>query len=64
MSSSYASQIPPATIFDPAKRKFFEEFYAVSDTPDAHEEYAGMFTEDARFILGSKKARGSEGMVF
>ena len=62
MSSQYTSQIPPSTIFDPAKRQFFEEFFAISDTPDAHEKYAGMFTEDATFILGSKEAKGSEGM--
>ena len=62
MSSQYTSQLPPSIPFDPAIQKFFEDFYAISDAPDAHEKYAGMFTNDATFVLGSKKAAGRDGM--
>jgi len=59
--SSYASEYPDVDI-DPAIKKFFEEFYAISDTPDAHEKYAQQFTEDATLIMASKKVKGSSGI--
>jgi hypothetical protein len=55
--SSYASQYPDVTI-DPAIKQFYEEFYKISDTPDAHEKYAQSFTEDATVVMGSKTAKG------
>ena len=58
--STYASQYP-AIEFDSAYKKFFEEFYATSDTPDAHEDYVQYFTKDATLIMASKKVVGSEG---
>ncbi|KAI9816455.1 MAG: hypothetical protein M1827_001587 [Pycnora praestabilis] len=62
--TSYTSQYPNVPI-DPAIKDFFEEFYATSDTPDAHEKYAKFFSDDATLIMGSKKAQGySEILVF
>jgi hypothetical protein len=59
--SAYTSQYP-AVEFDPAYKKFFEEFYATSDTPSAHEDYVQYFTKDATLIMASKKVVGSEGL--
>ncbi|EDU39692.1 hypothetical protein TUN199_04044 [Pyrenophora tritici-repentis] len=58
--TSYASQYPPSIDFDPAYKKFFESFYAASDTPgaQAHDEYTKYFTEDATLIMASKKVAG------
>jgi hypothetical protein len=58
--STYASQYPAVEI-DPAYKRFFEEFYATSDTPDAHEDYVQYFTRDATLIMASKRVSGSEG---
>ena len=60
--SAYASEYPSVE-FDAAYKKFFEEFYATSDTPDAHEKYIENFTQDATLIMASKKAQGSDGMI-
>jgi len=64
MSSQYKLQLPSSVAQDPAIVQFFEDFYATSDTPDAHEKYAAMFTDDATFVLGNTNATGSEGMLF
>jgi hypothetical protein len=59
--STHTAQYPTGVEFDPAYKKFFEEFYATSDTPDAHEDYVQYFTRDATLIMASKKVVGSEG---
>ena len=41
--------------------KFFETFYQISDTPDAHEKYADYFTKDGVMVLASAKVEGREG---
>lgn len=56
---SYVSEYPSVD-FDPALRRFFEEFYSISDTPDAHEKYVQQFTKDATLIMASKTAKGHE----
>lgn len=61
--SAYASEYPSVE-FDAAYKKFFEEFYATSDTPDAHEKYIENFTKDATLIMASKKVKGSDGMLY
>jgi hypothetical protein len=58
--STYTSQYP-AVEFDPAYKKFFEEFYATSDAPEAHEDYVQYFTKYATVIMASKTVVGSEG---
>ncbi|KAF1968234.1 hypothetical protein BU23DRAFT_558651 [Bimuria novae-zelandiae CBS 107.79] len=55
----YASEYP-STSFDPKFKRFFEDFYAISDSPEAHDEYVDCFTKDATLIMASKKAQGSE----
>lgn len=60
--SAYASEFPSVE-FDAAYKRFFEEFYATSDTPDAHEKYIENFTKDALLIMASKKAEGSDGSL-
>lgn len=59
--STYASEYPSVE-FDAAYKKFFEQFYATSDTPEAHEKYIENFTSDATLIMASKKVKGSDGM--
>lgn len=57
----YASEYPPLDL-DPDFKKFFEEFYKASDTPDAHEKYTTFFTKDATLIMASRKVQGIDGM--
>ncbi|KAF2183212.1 hypothetical protein K469DRAFT_711185 [Zopfia rhizophila CBS 207.26] len=57
---SYASEYPSSIPFDPAYKKFFEGFYATSDTPDAHEKYVDFFTEDATIIMASTRRKGRD----
>ncbi|KAH7135077.1 hypothetical protein B0J11DRAFT_151826 [Dendryphion nanum] len=56
--TTYTSEYPSATPFDPAYKSFFEEFYATSDTPDAHDKYVDYYTADATLIMASKKVTG------
>ncbi|KAF1353892.1 hypothetical protein BDV97DRAFT_291349 [Delphinella strobiligena] len=58
--SSYASEYPAGEQFDPAYKQFFERFYQISDTPDAHEEYSKQFTSNADLTMASKKAKGTD----
>ena len=60
--SAYASEYPSVE-FDAAYKKFFEDFYATSDTPDAHEKYIENFTKDAVLVMASKKATGLDGSL-
>ncbi|KAH7392044.1 hypothetical protein DE146DRAFT_128983 [Phaeosphaeria sp. MPI-PUGE-AT-0046c] len=45
---------------DPDFKSFFQDFYATSDTPDAHEHYVKYFTKDATLMMASRKAQGSD----
>ena len=58
--SQYTSQYPKIRV-DGAFKAYFEAFYRLSDTPDAHEAYTNAFTEDATLIMASKKAQGRSG---
>lgn len=60
--ASYTSEYP-AVEFDPAYKKFFEDFYRISDTPDVHDVYASSFTEDATLIMASRTAKGTSGTL-
>jgi hypothetical protein len=44
-------------------QEFFARFYQISDTPGIDDEYPKQFTEDATFILGSKRSHGHAGMT-
>lgn len=59
--SSYASEYPSGN-FDPAYKAFFERFYQISDTPEAHEEYSKQFTSDADLIMASTRVKGTSGI--
>lgn len=61
--SFYVSEYPNVD-FDPALKRFYEEFYSISDTPDAHENYVQQFTKDATLIMASKIAKGHESSLF
>lgn len=58
--SQYQS-IYPTGEFDPAYKHFFEQFYKISDTPDAHELYSKQFTQDATLVMASKTVKGRDG---
>jgi len=58
--SAYISEYPSIP-FDSEFKKFFENFYATSDSPSAHDKYVQFFTEDATLIMASKKAKGAQG---
>jgi hypothetical protein len=60
--NSYVSRYPPVIEFDPAYRRFFENFYATSDTAEAHEEYVDYFTKDATLVMASKRVAGRKGL--
>lgn len=64
MSHTYQSTYPPHTKVDSGIVQFFEDFYKLSDTPDAHDAYVGQFTKDATLIMASKKGVGSDGTYF
>jgi hypothetical protein len=59
---SYAKICPSDVSMNEDIIQFFETFYQVSDTAEAHEQYTNMFTDDATFILASKTSNGSAGM--
>lgn len=57
----YEASVPSGDIVKPEIQKYFETFYQVSDTPDAHEKYSEQFTKDAKLIIASNEASGREG---
>ena len=59
--AAYTSNWPKNLDQSPDLVKFFEEFYKISDTPDAHEQYTQQFTEDATLVMISKEAKGRSG---
>jgi hypothetical protein len=60
--SNYHFETPKLDL-DPNFKTFFQDFYATSDTPDAHEHYAKYFTDDATLIMASKKVEGHDGNI-
>jgi len=59
--TSYTSDYPDLP-FDPAYMRYFEDFYATSDIPDAHEKYVEFFTPDATVVVASKRVKGKAGL--
>ena len=57
-TSNYTSTYPADIQVDSGIKEFFEQFYKISDTPDAHEKYAQQFTKDAVLAMASKKCEG------
>ncbi|KAF2009180.1 hypothetical protein BU24DRAFT_358898 [Aaosphaeria arxii CBS 175.79] len=60
--SAYTSEYPSIP-FDPAYKKFFEDFYAASDVPDAHEKYVEFYTQDATLIMASNQVQGTSDIL-
>ncbi|KAK5726997.1 hypothetical protein LTR15_002888 [Elasticomyces elasticus] len=58
--SQYSAEVPKNDLVKPEIKSYYENFYAVSDTPDAHEKYASLFTKDARLIMASKGVSGRD----
>lgn len=58
--SAYSSSYPDLSV-DPKIKKFFEDFYAISDSPGEHEKYADFATEDGIIIMASRKVQGRSG---
>lgn len=58
---SYESAYPPAVPVDAGIRAFLEQFYRISDMPDAHERYTEQFAAGATLVMASKKVVGREG---
>ncbi|TKA23839.1 hypothetical protein B0A50_06974 [Salinomyces thailandicus] len=44
----------------PEIQKYFESFYEISDTPDAHQKYSEQFTKNAKLIMASNEANGRD----
>ena len=58
--SQYTASVPSDGTVKPEITKFFEKFYEISDTPDGHEKYADMFTQDGTLIMASNKVQGRD----
>ncbi|EME89055.1 uncharacterized protein MYCFIDRAFT_185494 [Pseudocercospora fijiensis CIRAD86] len=61
--SQYTASVPSDGAVKPEIRAFFEKFYAVSDTPGGHEQYADMFTGDGTLIMGPNKTQGRDNII-
>ena len=59
--SSYESKWPSEPEQNNELVKFFQQFYEISDTPDAHEKYSEQFTKNATLIMVAKKVQGRSG---
>ena len=57
----YTSEYPNGVSVSQDVKSFFEAFYKISDTPEAHEKYASFFTPDATVIMASKRFQGTSG---
>lgn len=61
--SQYSASVPADGTVKPEIRSFFENFYAISDTPDGHEQYADQFTNDGVLIMASNKVQGRDSII-
>ena len=50
----------PKSIADPQVKQFLEKYYEVSNTADAHDDYASLFTADGEFAMNARKAKGTD----
>lgn len=60
--AQYVAEVPEDGALKEGIASFFESFYAISDTAEAHEKYADHFTGDAKLVMASKEANGRDGM--
>lgn len=60
--AQYEASVPEDGSLKSGIASFFKAFYAISDTADAHEQYADYFTRDAKLIMASKETSGRQGI--
>ena len=60
--AQYEASVPEDGSLKSGIASFFEAFYKISDTAEAHEQYADYFTSDAKLIMASKETSGRQGM--
>ncbi|GAB7365479.1 hypothetical protein MBLNU230_g6552t1 [Neophaeotheca triangularis] len=58
--SQYQATLPSDNSVKPEIAKYFETFYKISDTPDAHDLYTEQFTKDATLIMATSVSKGSD----
>lgn len=51
----------PLIPFDPAYKRYLNEFYLLMDAPNEHERYIQCFTPDATVLMRGKEVHGREG---
>jgi len=61
--NQYCASVAEDGSVKPEIRSFYERFYQISDTPEAHEEYSQQFTKDGKLIMASTEANGREGAL-
>lgn len=61
--AQYKASVPEDGSLKSGIASFFEAFYAISDTADAHEQYADHFTSDATLIMAAKETSGRQGTL-
>jgi len=61
--SQYKASVPEDGSLKSDIASFFEAFYKISDTADAHEQYADSFTRDGKLIMAFKETSGRQGML-
>lgn len=59
--SQYTASVPSDGSVKPEVLSFFESFYRISDTANAHEDYANQFTADGNLIMIADNVKGREG---
>ena len=62
--AQYKASVPEDGSLKSGIASFFEAFYAISDTADAHEKYADYFTPNGKLIMAAKETSGRQGMLF
>lgn len=58
MASFEKMPVLPNTITDPAVRNFLETYYAKSNEPELHDDFADLFTEDGEYNMNAKMNKG------
>ncbi|KAF2764717.1 hypothetical protein EJ03DRAFT_331615 [Teratosphaeria nubilosa] len=61
--SQYVAEVPFDGSVKPEIRSYYERFYQISDTPDAHQQYAEQFTKNAKLIMVSNEANGRDAIL-
>lgn len=61
--SQYTASVPSDGQVRDEIKTFFEKFYAVSDSPGAHDDYANCFTKNGTLIMGPAETSGHDGRL-